>query len=97
MNWTDQYDTGGESTDVFQPSATPFSQQRRKRFVVLSLLLGGGFIAIIGMRTISDGPASASAGTTLRACPITSSSCASVRSGLSYSRSEVEPIATVPS
>jgi hypothetical protein len=63
MNWTDQYDTGGESTDVFQPSATPFSQQRRKRFVVLSLLLGGGFIAIIGMRTISDGPASANAGT----------------------------------
>ena len=63
MNWIDQSDTNGESPDVFRPTETPFSQQRRKRFVVLTLLLGGGLVAIVGMRTISSGPASANAGT----------------------------------
>lgn len=63
MNWADQYDTGDESADVFQPSATPFSQQRRNRFVVLTLLIGGGLLTFVGMWTLSGGPASASAGT----------------------------------
>ncbi len=71
MNWTDQlendhyvgHDKGSESADVFRPSATPFSQQRQKRLVVLALLLGGGLLTFVGMWTLSGGPTSANAGT----------------------------------
>jgi hypothetical protein len=63
MTWNDISDADGESADVFQPSATPFSQQRRKRLVVLALLVGGGLLAIVGMRVVSGGPTAANADT----------------------------------
>ena len=62
MTWSDVETTGSECDQVLEtPLSTPFSQERRRRLTVMSLVIGGGAVIIMGMRFFVGGPATASA------------------------------------
>ena len=62
MTWSDVEATGSECDQVLEtPLSTPFSQERRRRLTVMSLVIGGGAVIIMGMRFFVGGPATASA------------------------------------
>ncbi len=63
MNWSDasapSVPEATSQIDEQSSACQPFSQQRRMRLLVLSLVIGGGLLMIVGMQLITGGPASA--------------------------------------
>jgi hypothetical protein len=67
VNWTDLSDVTASAEPSVEPAVpaamTPFTKQRRNRIAVMTMLIGGGLMMIVGMRFLSGGPASATADT----------------------------------
>ena len=64
MTWSDVEVTASEieTEQAFEPIAeSPFSRERKRRITVMSLVIGGGAVIIVGMRFFVGGPATATA------------------------------------